>query len=64
MTGHAGPPDCPAQASEEKNAALRRLAPAAEGRCAQRGCRNGASCEDRVPRHVELLRRGRRSAVV
>ncbi|MDN3262867.1 DUF6420 family protein [Streptomyces sp. CSDS2] len=45
---------CPAQCTEEKNAAFRRLALAVEGYCVQAGCRHPAAFSDGVLRCFEV----------
>ncbi|MFF0171162.1 DUF6420 family protein [Streptomyces prasinus] len=45
---------CPAQATTQKNAAFQRLALAAEGHCAQQGCRHRAAYRGGVLRHFEF----------
>ncbi|MBZ3918158.1 DUF6420 family protein [Streptomyces acidiscabies] len=45
---------CPAQCTEEKNAAFRRLALAAEGYCVQAKCRHHAAFGDGVLRSFEV----------
>ncbi|MFJ4745448.1 DUF6420 family protein [Streptomyces sp. NPDC088775] len=45
---------CPAQCTEEKDAAFRRLALAAEGYCVQAGCRHRAAFGDGVLRCFEV----------
>ncbi|MYQ39872.1 hypothetical protein B046DRAFT_06122 [Streptomyces sp. LamerLS-316] len=45
---------CPAQLTDEKNAAFKRLALAAEGYCVQSGCRHSAAYADGVYRIFEV----------
>ncbi|EGX54624.1 MULTISPECIES: DUF6420 family protein [Streptomyces] len=45
---------CPAQLTEEKNVAFKRLALAAEGHCVQAGCRHRAAYADGVLRIFEV----------
>jgi hypothetical protein len=45
---------CPAQLTDEKNAAFKRLALAAEGYCVQSGCRHRAAYADGVFRSFEV----------